>query len=454
MKLGFSLKKARKPALQAAAAPSTSAGGGNGASSIASVFSSTLAMTRPAVEKVFVTDFDPNARQDIEFDEHGNAKKSLVIPLIKANAWKTQDGEDGDKDAEGGGDAVSAGAKSGETDSKSTQDDESEASLTADELAAKKLLEDAASHVKHDDLPSSHASTLVIPMNTASASASANAGARDEDGEKLKEIKAKLFNFEEQAKNKKQEGNEAPTAPILKQNVVPGMDELNDVNEKYRLDVSMRPDELDVHSSAYEMVPIEDFGAALLRGMGWKGSVDKDDKSAEPKPRHKLLGLGATIRPPMAGDNAKNKHKKKLASSSSSKPRSPEKPRQSGLNHTEKSKDRGARHASRSRSPRRSNDRENRKDRRDDRRRRSLSRERRSSRDDDRDRSRQRDDRHGSSASSSRRRSHSRDRTREHSRDDRREKERDSEKRRDRDGRRKRSRSRDRPSDRKRSSRR
>ncbi|KAF1336140.1 G patch domain and kow motifs-containing protein, partial [Globisporangium splendens] len=298
MKLGFSLKKAKKPALQPSAASSASSSSGASAS-IASVFSSALPTARPAVEKVFVTDFDPNARQDVEFDEAGNAKKALVIPLIKANAWKTQEGEGGDKDAERG-DSASASAKSGETDSKSTQDDENEASLTADELAAKKLLEDAVNHGKHDDSSSSHASTLVIPMNTASASASADTGKRDEENEKLKEIKAKLFNFEAQTKNKKHGEGDAPTAPILKQNVVPGMDELNDVNEKYRLDVSMRPDELDVHSSAYEMVPIEDFGAALLRGMGWRGSVDKDDKSAEPKPRHKLLGLGATMRPPMA----------------------------------------------------------------------------------------------------------------------------------------------------------
>lgn len=41
----------------------------------------------------------------------------------------------------------------------------------------------------------------------------------------------------------------------------------------------------------YERVPVEDFGAALLRGMGWKGEVVAQPK--EGKRRLNLLGLGA-----------------------------------------------------------------------------------------------------------------------------------------------------------------
>lgn len=463
MKLGFSLKKAKKPVLHGAiaSAGASSGGGAAAASSIANVFSSALPK-RQEVEKVFVTDFDPNARQDVEFDQDGNAKKALVIPLIKANEWKKEaDGSGGEEEKET---AAWNGALQGDEEAgKSTHrvpaanSEDDERNLTVDELAAKKLLEDAANQGNGGAQSSSHASTLVIPMSgkqPVSNSTAAESSEHDEEDEKVKEIKAKLFNFEAQEKKKKKgsDGSEpvVPSAPILKQNVVPGMDELNDVNEKYRLDVSMRPDELDVHSSAYEMVPIEDFGAALLRGMGWKGSVDKDDKSAEPKPRHKLLGLGATIRPPLAGD-AKNKHKKKHAHSQP-KPGTQEKPRQSGLNHSDKSKEKKLRDSSRSPSPRRSKDGGSRRDHRG---RRSSSRDRRSTRDDDR--SRHRDDRNDSSASS-RRRSRSRDRPRDRSSDRRSGKERESEKHRDRDPhrdeRRKRSRSRDRSSDRKRSSRR
>ena len=42
----------------------------------------------------------------------------------------------------------------------------------------------------------------------------------------------------------------------------------------------------------YERVPVEEFGAALLRGMGWKG--EKKEAAKEVKRRQNLLGLGAT----------------------------------------------------------------------------------------------------------------------------------------------------------------
>lgn len=68
------------------------------------------------------------------------------------------------------------------------------------------------------------------------------------------------------------------------------MEQYEDVVEKYRYDVSLRPEEVSLNlkfasSSArcldhlhiikstledYERVPIEQFGAALLRGMGWE----------------------------------------------------------------------------------------------------------------------------------------------------------------------------------------
>ncbi|KAJ2485615.1 DNA primase large subunit Spp2, partial [Coemansia sp. RSA 2050] len=50
----------------------------------------------------------------------------------------------------------------------------------------------------------------------------------------------------------------------------------------------------DVDEETYERVPIEEFGAAMLRGMGWK-----EEKAGEPvvhKVRSSLLGLGARER--------------------------------------------------------------------------------------------------------------------------------------------------------------
>lgn len=47
----------------------------------------------------------------------------------------------------------------------------------------------------------------------------------------------------------------------------------------------------------YERVPVEEFGAALLRGMGWKEGDEKRGTFARPKDvkrRQNLLGLGAT----------------------------------------------------------------------------------------------------------------------------------------------------------------
>ncbi|KAJ2059265.1 hypothetical protein GGI17_004505 [Coemansia sp. S146] len=55
-------------------------------------------------------------------------------------------------------------------------------------------------------------------------------------------------------------------------------------------------DDSDVDEETYERVPIESFGAAMLRGMGWKEDTDNSTvitNSARPS----LLGLGAKPRP-------------------------------------------------------------------------------------------------------------------------------------------------------------
>lgn len=62
--------------------------------------------------------------------------------------------------------------------------------------------------------------------------------------------------------------------------------------QQYEKDMKSLPDAAD--ENAYDRVPIAEFGAALLRGMGWKGK-DKSDKTVPPPAmRPHRLGLGAT----------------------------------------------------------------------------------------------------------------------------------------------------------------
>ncbi|KAJ1945287.1 hypothetical protein FBU59_002353 [Linderina macrospora] len=66
---------------------------------------------------------------------------------------------------------------------------------------------------------------------------------------------------------------------------------------------------------AYERVPVEEFGLAMLRGMGWKdggpvgrrGRSQVDPESVVQAPRPSLLGLGAKPRPDDSLQPRKNK---------------------------------------------------------------------------------------------------------------------------------------------------
>ncbi|XP_060074160.1 G-patch domain and KOW motifs-containing protein-like [Ylistrum balloti] len=78
--------------------------------------------------------------------------------------------------------------------------------------------------------------------------------------------------------------------PLIMRNKVPEGYETDD-----KLDVALRPDEVDVD---YEEIPIEHFGVAMLRGMGWKdgegiGKSKQTIVPVEAKLRPKGLGLGA-----------------------------------------------------------------------------------------------------------------------------------------------------------------
>lgn len=80
--------------------------------------------------------------------------------------------------------------------------------------------------------------------------------------------------------------------PLLMQNKIPDGFETDD-----KLDVSLRPDE--AAAADYDAIPIEQFGVALLRGMGWKegDGIGLRNKNVIPPIeavlRPKGLGLGA-----------------------------------------------------------------------------------------------------------------------------------------------------------------
>lgn len=60
-----------------------------------------------------------------------------------------------------------------------------------------------------------------------------------------------------------------------------------------RLELESLPDACSADSEAYKRVRIEDFGRAVLRGMGWDGRDTVDPAVYEIRPRPERLGLGA-----------------------------------------------------------------------------------------------------------------------------------------------------------------
>lgn len=56
----------------------------------------------------------------------------------------------------------------------------------------------------------------------------------------------------------------------------------------------------------YDKVPVEEFGDALLRGMGWDGKEDERDSSDSAVPRPQFMGIGAKPLP-NRNNNAKGK---------------------------------------------------------------------------------------------------------------------------------------------------
>lgn len=96
---------------------------------------------------------------------------------------------------------------------------------------------------------------------------------------------------------------------ILEQNMIPGILDVDGEDAKFKHDLGHRAEDLTARSKAYVDVPVAEFGAALLRGMGWQGPEGDGGGSGgaggaggvssnEIEPRHHRLGLGAQPKPP------------------------------------------------------------------------------------------------------------------------------------------------------------
>jgi G-patch domain len=105
--------------------------------------------------------------------------------------------------------------------------------------------------------------------------------------------------------------------------------------EQYKRQVMELPDEptIDDYQRNEAAIPISQFGAALLRGMGWKGDDDENDDTVKKRdeeaamPRPHRLGLGAIPKAaamPVAGNDGGGTK----SSSTTSRPRRPDQVRQ------------------------------------------------------------------------------------------------------------------------------
>lgn len=151
--------------------------------------------------------------------------------------------------------------------------------LSLDEQAAKEIMEELMTDNKPKD---GLTSTLVIESSNANESADGSIGSKK--------------------------------TPLLLANIASELKGLATDEERFKKDILLRADDMDVRSNKYKSVPVEEFGAALLRGMGWEGPTDEDKermkKAAEPMAaRDSRLGLGAIAKPPER--DSKNPNKKK-----------------------------------------------------------------------------------------------------------------------------------------------
>eukprot|EP00939_MAST-03C_sp_MAST-3C-sp1_P002972 g2972.t1 len=188
---------------------------------------------------------------------------SRVIPVCK-NPW--------DDDAK----INSKNEKSNET---SEERSSARVKMISDrDVAAALVREATGEHVEEEE------DTRVIPVQNADDTGGEVDASRSKNGKKKSQLLAIVMKTREKL-GRDSQGN------MLSE------------SQRLRRDLDLRPVEETVDDTEWSATPIEGFGSAMLRGMGWKGKgtgiglTRKKTKPIEALSRPTRLGLGATAKP-------------------------------------------------------------------------------------------------------------------------------------------------------------
>ena len=107
----------------------------------------------------------------------------------------------------------------------------------------------------------------------------------------------------------------AKPVPLLLQGLDPRLLSATGDHDRFKVDMSLRAEDVECREENYVAVPVEKFGAAMLRGMGWAGPTQADEDWAKSLdnfvPRDAMLGLGAIAKPPEGREKKWDKGKEK-----------------------------------------------------------------------------------------------------------------------------------------------
>ena len=107
----------------------------------------------------------------------------------------------------------------------------------------------------------------------------------------------------------------AKSVPLLLQGLDPRLLSATGDHDRFKVDMSLRAEDVECREENYVAVPVEKFGAAMLRGMGWAGPTQADEDWAKSLdnfvPRDAMLGLGAIAKPPEGREKKWDKGKEK-----------------------------------------------------------------------------------------------------------------------------------------------
>lgn len=140
--------------------------------------------------------------------------------------------------------------------------------------------------------PTNRNAETPVPESNADGQASEQEGGADGQASMAAEAKEEVSEDALALRELLAANSDEPTGP--KVHIIPQAQDVVSEQDAYAHDIASRPDSATLED--YERVPIEDFGAALLRGMGGGNKPRKVTQAYVPKPRTALLGIGAKSR--------------------------------------------------------------------------------------------------------------------------------------------------------------